>query len=70
MQTNEATLLMQFRDRMLPYAGRYAKGDHSLQEIIKVAGSDIVKALEENHGHSLADAIAMLRMVLNGLGIK
>lgn len=69
-QTNEAELLMLFRDRMIPYAGRYAKEDYSLQEAIKVQGMDIVKALQNNHGHSLADAVAMMRMVLNGLNIK
>lgn len=69
-QTTEAELLMLFRDRMTPYAGRYAKEDHSLQETIKVNGLDVVKALQNNHGHSLADAVAMLRMVLNGLNIR
>lgn len=68
-QTTEAELLMLFRDRMMPYAGRYAKEDHSLQETIKVHGMDIVKALQNNHGHSLADSVSMLRMVLNGLNI-
>lgn len=69
-QTTEAELLMLFRDRMTPYAGRYAKEDHALQETIKVNGMDVVKALQNNHGHSLADSVAMMRMVLNGLNIQ
>ncbi len=67
MKTTEAQLLMTFRDRMLPYAGQDGR---TIQAAIKDAGSDIVKALQDNHGHSLADAVGLMRAVLNGLNIK
>jgi hypothetical protein len=68
--TTEAQLLMTFRDRMLPYAGQPGKDNPEVQQAVKAAGADIVKALQQNHGHSLADAVALLRMTLNGLNIR
>lgn len=68
MKTTEASLLMTFRDRMTPYEGQAVTAD--LQAAVKHHGSDIVKALQENHGHSLADAVGLMRAVLNGLNIK
>jgi hypothetical protein len=68
--TTEATLLMTFRDRISGFAGQEGRNNPELQQAVKAAGADIVKALQQNHGHSLADAVALLRMVLNGLNIK
>lgn len=66
--TTEATLLMQFRDRMKPYAGPYTVS--VLQSVVLDNGIDIVKKLQANHGHSLADAVSLLRAVLKDLNIK
>ena len=65
--TTEATLLMQFRDRMLPYAGQSSS---ALQATVLQNGLDIVKQLQSNHGHDLADALSLLRAVLKDLQIK
>lgn len=65
--TTEATLLMQFRDRMMPYAGQSGA---ELQATVLKHGLDIVKQLQSNHGHALADAVSLLRAVLKDLQIK
>lgn len=67
-RTTEAQLLMTFQDRMLPYQGQAVSAD--IQAAVLQHGADIVKALQQNHGHSLADAVGLMRAVLNGLNIK
>lgn len=66
--TTEAQLLMEFRNRMLPYENLSAKDD--VQSSVFMNGKDIIEKLQKNHGHSLADSIGLLRAVLNGLNIK
>ena len=66
-KTTEFELLALFRDRMMAHAGQPV--DAAMQAIIKQNGSDIVRELQENHGHSLADAVAMLRPILADLYI-
>ena len=67
--TTEFELLRTFRDRL-------AHLEHSrlpmaeLQTTIKANGSDIVRALQDNHGHTLAAAVSLLREILNLLDIK
>ena len=67
--TTEFELLRTFRDRL-------AHLEHSrlpladLQDAIKTNGADIVRALQTNHGHTLAGAVGLLREVLTMLDIK
>ena len=65
--TTEAALLMQFRDRMMPYAGQAGT---ELQATVLKHGLDIVKQLQTNHGHALADSVSLLRAVLRELNIR
>jgi membrane-bound lytic murein transglycosylase MltF len=67
--STEYELLRTFRDRL-------AHLEHSrlplaeLQDAIKTNGADIVRALQNNHGHTLAAAVGLLREVLTLLDIK
>jgi len=67
--TTEFELLRTFRNRL-------AHLEHSrlpmaeLQDTIKTNGADIVRALQSNHGHTLAGSVGLLREVLTLLDIK
>ena len=67
--STEFELLRTFRNRL-------AHLEHSrlplaeLQDAIKTNGADIVRALQSNHGHTLAAAVGLLREVLTLLDIK
>ena len=64
--TTEAQLLMQLRDNLQHIKGMNTPTAY-VQEQVKTYGEPIVKALQQNHGHSLADSIALMRPVINKL---
>ena len=64
--TTEAQLLMQLRDRLQSIKGR-GKPDLFVQTEVYLHGRDIVKALQNNHGHDLAGALSLMRPVINDL---
>ena len=64
--TTEAQLLMQLRDKLQTIKGR-GKPDAFVQYEVYAKGSDILKALQQNHGHDLASAIGLMRPVINEL---
>jgi len=64
--TTEAQLLMTLRDALQHIKGLETPTDY-VQEQVKKHGAPIVKALQQNHGHSLADSIALMRPVINQL---
>ena len=68
-KTTEFQLLRLFNDRMTPHHGsRLSAGE--LQALVKANGSDIIKALQQNHGHDLSMSVSFLRDILNQLDIK
>ena len=62
--TTEATLLMQLRDSLQHIKGMQNPTAY-VQEQVKLHGEPIVKALQHNHGYSLADSIELMRPVIN-----
>lgn len=67
--TTEFELLRTFRDRLAHLEhSRLPMAD--LQDAVKTNGADIVRALQDNHGHTLAAAVGLLREILNLLDIK
>jgi hypothetical protein len=64
--TTEAQLLMTLRDSLQHIKGMKTPSPY-VQEQVKTFGAPIVKALQQNHGHDLADSIALMRPVINQL---
>ena len=68
-KTTEFHLLRLFHERMQPFCGSRLPIEE-LQQLVKKHGGDIIKALQQNHGHDLASSVSFLRDILNQLDIK
>ena len=64
--TTEAQLLMQLRDNLQQIKG-HGTPDKYVQDQVLIYGQPIVNALQKNHGHTLAEAIGLMRPVINEL---
>ena len=68
-RSTEFQLIRLFHQRMQPFYGsRLPVAD--LQALVKKHGSDVIKALQVNHGHDLSQSVSFLRDVLTQLDIK